>query len=357
MVKYVLATSTPTPTATRRPTRTPTATSTVTRTPTHTWTPTRTPLASRTSTPTATRTTTATATRTPTATPTQPGTAQQRIPLHAGWNWFSFNVAPSLTPGGNCSGLGTTPYFTHYYGNVTLDGQSAPAGTRIEMYSPRGDRVGCFITTITGIYPYTRVYGEDSEGGTPGMRAGEAVSFRINGVPAQTNPATVIWQDDRGSHQADLSILQSGVSVVLAPIAGKYNLLLGEEGTYAPPPADPRFNTLTSLQPGQAYLIRMTQAGELLLDGRRAAADTPLSLHVGWNWVGYLPEGDLAVEVALASIAGRYSLLLGEEGTYAPPPADPRFNTLTEMAPGEGYMIRMSQAGTLVYPNADAETR
>jgi len=60
------------------------------------------------------------------------------------------------------------------------------------------------------------------------------------------------------------------------------------------------------------------------------------------------------VTTALGSIAGKFSLLLGELGTYAPPPADPRFNTLTQMESGEGYMIRMTQAATLVYPQLTA---
>jgi hypothetical protein len=218
------------------------------------------------------------------------------------------------------------------------------------MFSPRGERVGCFVTTLTGIYPFTRVYGEDVASGIPGMRAGEAVTFRVNGATATTVPATALWQNDLTGHPVDLSASSSlDVGAILASIAGKYSLLLGQEGTYAPPPADPRFNTLNTLAVGQGYLIRMTQAGEIVLNGS-LAADMALNLAVGWNWIGYLPTNPLPVATALASIAGKYSLLLAQDGTFAPPPADPRFNTLAQMAAGAGYMIRMTQAATLVYP-------
>ena len=108
---------------------------------------------------------------------------------------------------GPCDGLVTTPYFTQYYGSVRINGTDAPAGTLIEMYSPREDRVGCYVTTVAGIYPYTRVYGEDNSATPPipGMRAGEAVTFKVNGVVATTNPATVLWQNDRVIHQVDLT--------------------------------------------------------------------------------------------------------------------------------------------------------
>ncbi len=325
---------TPTPTATRTRTRTRTPTATATATPT----------------PTATATTTA-QTPSPTHTATQPCPAQQRIPLQAGWNWFSFNVAPCLAPGGDCSGLARTPYFTHYSGIIHLDGLVAPAGTRVEMYSPRDDRVGCCVTTEMTIYPYTRVYGEDTASGIPGMRAGEAVTFRVNGVVATTSPPTVIWQDDKLQHPANLSASsQVDVATFLASIAGRYDLVLGEEGTYAPPPADPRFNTLTSLQTGRTYLIHMTGSAELVINGTLVAADIPLPLTPGWHWIGYLPNCTEQIATALASLAGMYDLVLSETGTYAPPPSDPRFNTLTAMEPGEGYMIHMTASGTLTYP-------
>lgn len=141
----------------------------------------------------------------------------------------------------------------------------------------------------------------------------------------------------------------------LAPIAGRYDLVLGEEGAYAPPPADPAYNTLTGLTPGRAYLIRMTVPGELVLWGAPVDAGAPLALQPGWQWLGYLPACAQEVGAALASIAGAYDLVLGESGAYAPPPADAARNTLSELVPGAGYMIRLTQDATLVYPPCGGE--
>ena len=283
---------------------------------------------------------------------------------------------------GTCNGcpeIPNTPYFTHYYRNVTIEGAPAPVGTIVTALNPRGDVVGCFEVTTPGLYGYMRVYGEDAAASPsiPGMRTGEPVTFEVNGVCADTDPAPVLWQDDKGYHAVDLTSpcvqeqripLHSGwnwfsinrtpsdssVPAVLTSISGKYDLVLGEDGVYAPPPADPAFNTLTDILPGEGYMIRMTHAAEepnpLLVSGPLVPANTPIPLHSGWNWLGYLPESAQDISHALNSIAGKFDLVLGETGTYAPPPANPAFNTLSHLEPGRGYLIRMTQAATLVYP-------
>ena len=421
-------TNTPTPTATRTPT--PTKTLTPTKTPT----PTPTPTATRTPTMTKSPTPTKTPTPTPTDTPTLTYTISGRVTDDTGAPVASAMVGASGPTGGaytttdgdgryTLSNLlaGTysvsaskegytspparsvtvpphatnvdfvlqrqactvpvTPYFTTYYGDAVLNGQPVPAGAIVEAFSPRGDRVGCFQVNSTGVYGYMRVYGEDSTASPPipGMRAGEEVTFKINGTQARPSTCPVRWQDDKTPHEINLTApgacpteqrigLHQGwnwfsinrqpsptdCGSVLSSISGKYDLVLGEDGTYAPPPADPRFNTLRDILPGKGYLTRMTQdapePNPLVVQGTLVAPNMPISLLRGWHWLGYLPERTLDIPTALASIAGKFDLLLGEAGTYAPPPADPRFNTLQDMTPGPGYLIRMTQDGMLIYP-------
>jgi hypothetical protein len=344
------ATYTPTPTASPTPTSsyTPTHTLTVTGTPTPTATATGTP----TLIPTSTNTTTPTATRTPTSIST-------------------------ATPTPICGDQLTTPHFTIYYGDAVLNGQPASVGAIVEAFSPRGDRVGCFQVTSPGLYGYMRIYGEDATVNPPipGMRPGEEVIFKINSTEARPSVCPVRWQDDKVPHETDLTApgacpTEQRISLhrgwdwfsinrqppstdpgsVLSSISGKYDVVLGEDGTYVPPPANPAFNTLRDILPGKGYMIHMTQDATLVVQGTLVASNPPISLRPGWRWLGYLPERTLDIPTALASIAGKFDLLLGELGTYAPPPADPRFNTLQNMEPGRGYLIRMTQDGTLTYP-------
>lgn len=100
-----------------------------------------------------------------------------------------------------------TPFFTEYYGTVTIDGSPAPAGTTVEAYSPRGDRAGCVEVTTAGYYPYMRVYREDPDANPPipGMQSGDEVMFKVNGVVAQSDPSPITWTDDFGQHPVNLT--------------------------------------------------------------------------------------------------------------------------------------------------------
>jgi len=70
--------------------------------------------------------------------------------------------------------------------------------------------VGFCVVTNSGLYGYMRVYGEDLSANPPipGMRAGERVTFKVNGLPAQATGDTV-WQDDKGTRRVDLVVSAS----------------------------------------------------------------------------------------------------------------------------------------------------
>jgi hypothetical protein len=86
----------------------------------------------------------------------------------------------------------------------------------VEAFSPRGDRVGCFEVTSLGLYGYMRVYGEDVSANPPipGMRAGETVTFKVNGLPAQAMGDTA-WQDDKVTRPVNLAVGASYLPIVI----------------------------------------------------------------------------------------------------------------------------------------------
>ena len=116
-------------------------------------------------------------------------------------------VRRALTVQQTCSGVQPTPNFSEYYGSVSLDGEAAPAGTLVEAYSPRGDKVGCVQVSVPGYYPYMRVYG--AEGTTPGMYNNEEVTFKVGGHLATTDPSPVIWFNDWDQHEVSLTATTS----------------------------------------------------------------------------------------------------------------------------------------------------
>jgi len=266
-----------------------------------------------------------------------------------------------------------TPSFSEVYGSLTINGAPAPVGTVVQAISPRGDTVGCFTVATAGQYGLMRIYGEDPTANPPipGMRDGELVAFRVNGASAVATPL-FYWHDDKASHRVDLAggsiegqaiLLNPGwnlisfrveppaplVNQVLSNLGGRYDRVLGETGVYSPTLPDV-YNTLKELHSKQGYYLRLTgsTSANLLVEGLPVAANSPIALHQGWNWIGYLPQATLPVTQALQSIAGLYQRVLSLDKTYDP--ALPEFSTLKEMRSGEGYLIYMNQAATLTYP-------
>jgi len=266
-----------------------------------------------------------------------------------------------------------TPYFTDVYGDVTILSEGAPAGTVIEALNPRGETVGCFVVSAAGQYGFMRIYGEDTTATPPipGMRAGELTAFRVNGAPAVAAPL-LYWQADYATQRVDLNagsitgqsvLLNAGWNLisfrpepavptlrqVLDSVDGRYDRVLGETGAYAPSVPDV-YNTLKELHPGQGYYVRITgpTAASALIEGLTVPVSTPITLHTGWNWIGYLPAGTLPITQALQSIDGEYQRVLSLDKTYDP--SLPEYSTLRLMEPGRGYLIHANQAVTLTYP-------
>jgi hypothetical protein len=267
----------------------------------------------------------------------------------------------------------STPATAQAYGVVRIDGNPAPAGTIVLAENPRGDTVGCFSVTTAGAYGFMPIYGEDAGASPPigGMREGEIVLFRVNGSVAASTPR-MTWTNSLSPVQINLDASYSPaqpiqlspgwnfmsfrmqpplplVDVTLNSIRGKYCRVMGEAGlNYCTVPE--QFRTMKEMQAGKGYYLHVTntQSLNLLVDGVPLAANAPLPLHTGVNWVGYLPSSSLPVTVALQSIAGQYLRVAGISGFYDV--SLPEFTTLWQLEPGKGYAIYATQPVTLTYP-------
>ncbi|MCX7670460.1 MAG: hypothetical protein N2439_10350, partial [Anaerolineae bacterium] len=272
-------------------------------------------------------------------------------------------------PAGNPCHVRPTPNRTIATGRVTIRGVPAPAGTVIEAVTPRDEVVGCTVVSTAGEYPFMQIYGADPT--IPGMRDGEFVEFRVNGIPAVAQPS-LYWRNDPNPRTVNLSIgstegqcswLAAGwnlfsfrldpavptVEKTLGAIAGRYCQVRGERAAYDCT-LDPIYRTLKELEPGQSYWLKLegSTGANLRIEGMSVPITTPLPLHQYWNWVGFLPPAAQPITTALQSIAGRYLLVLSKDKTYDP--NNPGRSTLWTLEPGQGYQIRATGAVTLVYP-------
>jgi hypothetical protein len=125
------------------------------------------------------------------------------------------STAPAAMPQHQCD-VSPTPYLTLVYGHITVNGQPAPLGTRVDVVTPRGEVAGCFVVERAGQYGFVHVYGADdtAEPPIPGFLEGEALDFRVNGIPANASIG-LAWQDDKAPHEVDLEAMIHSVYLPL----------------------------------------------------------------------------------------------------------------------------------------------
>lgn len=151
------------------------------------------------------------------------------------------------------------------------------------------------------------------------------------------------------------------IASVLSGIAGLYTRVLAFDCHSGTPglsyyPDLPTLSSLQHMDPYHGYWIYMNANATLNVAGIAVPDSTPLYLCEGWNLISYLPESPLPVDVALQSIDGLYSVVLGwDNGALSYyPDLPPGLNSLHQLEPGHGYWVKLTAPATLVYPEGFA---
>jgi hypothetical protein len=118
--------------------------------------------------------------------------------------------------------------------------------------------------------------------------------------------------------------------------------------------------SLSAIDVTSMYMISLSS--DDLLDFTGTPVDpstTPISLVPGWNWIGYVSQGVLDVNSALATVVGTVNDQIKNQGGSAVYYGEEYGwqGSLTSMSPGEGFMLSVVVASDLVYPNADGMAR
>jgi hypothetical protein len=110
---------------------------------------------------------------------------------------------------------------------------------------------------------------------------------------------------------------------------------------------------MSGIGQNKMYKVKVSTACTLTVTGTTIAQTTPIPLQTGWNWVAYLPTTAMPIGTALASISGQVQEVksLTQSATYS---GTTWSGNLTQLEPGQGYAIKMSAPGTLIYPAAAA---
>ncbi|MGB9593612.1 MAG: hypothetical protein ACPL7R_05705, partial [Anaerolineae bacterium] len=117
------------------------------------------------------------------------------------------------------------------------------------------------------------------------------------------------------------------------------------------PALPPQGQTLATLDEKTAFWILMTEPATLVVQGAPPSA-TGQTLYAWWNLVTYPSATARPVADALASIAGKYTIVWGYDAGEPQPwrhynPAAPFGNDLAALEPGRGYWLRATEGCTL----------
>ncbi len=274
----------------------------------------------------------------------------------------------------------TYEWVNFYCDDNTLNGYPIKVGDVVEAFDPDGVKCGQYYVVEEGSYGLMPVYRDDeyTDQIDEGCEPGDNVSFQINGFPAIATGST-IWTENGDNFQVCLDanevtekciVLNQGWNLIswnvvtettdletlISDVMDNVDVILGfEAGAMTYDPDLPAFNTLDMLDHYHGYWFRMLAEDTLCLDGAPADPTTPIALETGWNLASYLPNQQLEVEVALASILQNVLVVLGyENGGLSWDPDLVGFSTLEFMKPMFGYWIKVNADVMLTYPGMGA---
>ena len=115
------------------------------------------------------------------------------------------------------------------------------------------------------------------------------------------------------------------------------------------------FGYLTAIDPLRMYKINTTNSCTINFAGTPVEVSNSIDLVTGWNWIGFLPQNELDINSALSSLSlTELDYIKNQVNSATYFEGFGWFGYLTEMVPGEGYMIRLANPGTLIYPDMPA---
>lgn len=178
------------------------------------------------------------------------------------------------------------------------------------------------------------------------ITAGQKTTLNVVlGEVTQEIPLTMGW------NLISWNVVPSNLTVqsIFSGVQSNLQQVKDTQYTYAPVMAS-HFNTLSSLTTGKGYWVKVNTNTSLSVTGTPVnPAASSIILNPGWNLVAYYPESAMNVATALASVSAYLQEVRSINQTYIPGGGS---NTLTQLAPGKGYWIKVSQTCTLTYPAA-----
>lgn len=100
----------------------------------------------------------------------------------------------------------------------------------------------------------------------------------------------------------------------------------------------------------EGYLIRMNNPDLLTISGTEIDPQTPINLFFGYQMISYLPEFPINTSDVFADVLSNLDFVRNSAGQMFRKIGPNWINSIGDMQPGEGYLVRMIADDVLIYP-------
>jgi len=265
---------------------------------------------------------------------------------------------------------------------ATLDSISLAPGDEIGVFTPAGLCVGASVWT--GTVPLDLAAWRDDPQ-TPdsidGYQIGEIMYFRVWDYSSGTTDdydATPTYSVGNGtfgySFYSRISLLEAFTSITQTIALNQswnwisfnvvpsdlnvetifsqtthLEILVNGAGKFYIPGV---INGIGDLNILEGYKLFVSEDDTVTVTGQRVQFGTPIPLSLGWNFIAYLPQVLIPIEIALGSIVSKLEIAKQDDGKFYVPNV---INSIGDMAPSEGYKLYVNEACTLVYSVTNLE--
>lgn len=145
----------------------------------------------------------------------------------------------------------------------------------------------------------------------------------------------------------NIELSDTDVEDVFASLSSNLRQVKTATTSYSPN-VDTWFNTLHNVENPKGYYLNLSTPATLTLSGSLLnPASNGINLISGWNLVSYLPDEEMTIPTALASISSNLIEVRSIDASWV---SSTSRNNLTSLQPGNAYWIKVNQNCTLVYP-------
>ena len=171
-------------------------------------------------------------------------------------------------------------------------------------------------------------------------------------LPALTAPDVVAYALRPGFQFVSLPLEPDtpDIQTVFTPVLGDLSFVKDSQGRLLKQLLGAWNNSIGEVACGEGYLVRMNAPGTLTVAGLSYDAQAPIPLDAGFRFVGYLPDTPMDALTACGTILDNLNFVKDSDGKLLKPLLGSWNNSIGDMAAGQGYLVRMNAADTLVYP-------